>query len=62
MSDFKTEKMYNLRKTSEILGVSVQTLRSWDFTGKLKAYRTKGNHRRYSESQLKDYLEKSKKC
>lgn len=34
------------------LGVSVETLRRWDRTGKLKAKRTPSNHRYYTEEDL----------
>ena len=34
------------------LGVSVETLRRWDRTGKLPAKRTPANHRYYTESDL----------
>ncbi len=34
------------------IGVSVETLRRWDRTGKLKAKRTPSNHRYYTEEDL----------
>ena len=41
---------------SNRIGVSEQTLRNWDNTGKLIAKRTKGNHRFYTEDDYKDYM------
>ena len=37
---------------AEQIGVSVETLRRWDRTGKLKAKRTPSNHRYYTEDDL----------
>ena len=34
------------------IGVSVETLRRWDRTGKLLAKRTSSNHRYYTEEDL----------
>lgn len=38
------------------IGVSEQTLRNWDRSGKLIAKRTKGNHRFYTEDDYNDYM------
>ncbi|MHA3853025.1 MerR family transcriptional regulator (plasmid) [Lactiplantibacillus plantarum] len=38
------------------IGVSEQTLRNWDKSGKLVAKRTKGNHRFYTEDDYNDYM------
>ena len=41
-------------QASEIIGVSISTLRRWECEGKYTAdYRTKGNHRRYCINRLK---------
>lgn len=45
-------KLLSLGEVSELLGVSKQTLRNWDKNGKLKATRTEGNQRRYSEADV----------
>ena len=37
---------------AEEIGVSVETLRRWDRTGKLPAKRTPSNHRYYTEDDL----------
>lgn len=39
-------------KFAEQIGVSVETLRRWDRTGKLIAKRTPSNHRYYTEEDL----------
>lgn len=39
-------------EVSELLEVSIPTLRCWDETGKLLAIRTSGGHRRYTLKQL----------
>ena len=43
------------------IGVSEQTLRNWDKSGKLVAKRTKGNHRFYTEDDYNNYMESSNK-
>lgn len=50
-------ELVDIRKASEILSVSLSTLRRWDREDKLKpATRTQGGHRRYSKQQLNEYL------
>lgn len=41
---------------SKRIGVSEQTLRNWDNSGKLIAKRTKGNHRFYTEDDYNNYM------
>jgi len=60
MSEIQDERLYSLKKTAEILSVSVQTLRNWDFVGKFKANRTIGNHRRYHGKQIKEFIDSSR--
>ena len=51
--------MYSIGEFAKKIGVSIQTLRDWDKSGKLKpAYRSKGNHRYYSQEQLNKILQK----
>ncbi len=38
------------------LNVSIQTLRLWDESGKLPAIRTPGQHRRYRESDINNFI------
>lgn len=45
--------MYTINKFAKLLGVTPQTLRNWDKSGKLKPIHTSGNgYRYYSEEQL----------
>ena len=47
------EKLLNIGQASEILGVSIDTLRRWDESGKLVAIRKEGGtHRYYREKDL----------
>ena len=47
------EKLLNIREAAEILGVSLDTLRRWDKSGKLTAIRKEGGvHRYYREKDL----------
>lgn len=49
--------LYSIGKFAEKIGVSVQTLRNWDSSGKLKPAKvTDGGTRYYSDSQLRKYL------
>ena len=51
--------MYSIGEFAKKIGVTIQTLRDWDKSGKLKpAYRSKGNYRYYSEDQLNEILQK----
>jgi predicted site-specific integrase-resolvase len=51
--------MYSIGEFAKKIGVTIQTLRDWDKSGKLKpTYRSKGNHRYYSENQLNEILQK----
>ncbi len=46
-------KYYTIHETKQILGVSAQTLRNWDKSGKLKPHhRSSNGYRYYSESDL----------
>jgi excisionase family DNA binding protein len=50
------EKLLTLAEVSEILKVTMWTLRQWDANGKLPALRTSGGHRRYRESDINQFL------
>jgi len=51
--------MYSIGEFAKKIGVTIQTLRDWDKSGKLKpAFRSKGNHRYYSQDQLNEILQK----
>ena len=48
-------KYYSIRAFAKILGVTPQTLRNWDKSGKLKPHHTASNgYRYYSQEQLSD--------
>ena len=47
------DKLVNIGQAAEILGVSIDTLRRWDKSGKLVAIRKEGGtHRYYREKDL----------
>ena len=50
-------KHYTIGQFADKIGVTVQSLRNWDNTGKLKpSHVTEGGHRYYSQKQLLLYL------
>ncbi len=52
-------KYYTIHEMTEILGVTAQTLRNWDRSGKLKPHHTSSNgYRYYSEDDLNQILNK----
>jgi len=50
------DKMISISEAGKILGVTPRTLKRWDDEGKLKVYRTLGNHRRYSLLEVEAFL------
>lgn len=46
-------KTYKLKEFSEMTGISPYTLRNWDKSGKLVAYRTLSNYKYYTDEHLK---------
>jgi len=52
------EKNYlTIKEVAKILGVTPQTLRNWDKSGKLRAYRNPiNNYRVYKPEQIKIFL------
>src|SRR3989344_4641881 len=46
------EKFLTVHEAAEYLDVSTKTIRRWEMKGYLFAYRTEGNQRRFSFSQL----------
>ncbi len=53
---------YSTKKAAQILGVCAETLRRWDRAGKFKpAFKTVGGERRYTEEQLKAFIERGEK-
>lgn len=60
------DEFISIGKVSQLLGVHPDTIRLWEKSGKITSIRTKGNHRRYRASdvrqmqQAKDKIEKWK--
>ena len=50
------DKLLSLKETEKLLNVSKSTLQRWDNSGKLKAIRTEGGHRRYRQSDIDEIL------
>ena len=50
--------MYTIKEASDILGVSISTLRRWEKEGKITSSKTSGGHRRYSIEDLSKYNKK----
>lgn len=50
------KNLLNMRETMDYLNVSKITLQRWDNSGKLKAIRTSGGHRRYKLSDLEKFI------
>ena len=52
-SEVKVVKYYTIRKVREMLGVSAQTLRNWDKSGKLRPHhRSVNGYRYYAKDDL----------
>jgi len=49
--------MYSIGTFAKKIGVSENTLRNWEKSGKLIPKRTAGNQRRYTEEQFLDYMQ-----
>lgn len=48
-----------IKEASELLGVCAMTLRRWEDSGKLKAYRNPANnYRLYKKFELQEFLKK----
>lgn len=50
------KNLLNMKETMDYLNVSKVTLQRWDNSGKLKAVRTSGGHRRYKLSELEKFI------
>lgn len=53
------DKLITVAQASEIAGVSVASIRRWTDSGRLKTYRSAGNHRRISRADLMRLIGKS---
>src|SRR3989344_2837020 len=49
------DKKVRISEAAKILGVSAETLRNWEKTGKLQSERSHGNQRYYSLEDLKKF-------
>ncbi|NLX98439.1 MAG: MerR family DNA-binding transcriptional regulator [Rhodopirellula sp.] len=56
------KKLLRPAQVSELLGVTVQTLRAWDRCGKLHTVRTIGGHRRIPASEVCRLRALSQQC
>ena len=48
--------LISIGEAASILGVSIDTLRRWDKSGKLKSVKTIGGHRKYFRTQIEIFL------
>jgi len=44
--------LITIREASDLLGVSIKTLRRWEQQGKITSIRTRGGHRRFRPGDL----------
>ena len=55
------DEMISIQRASQLLGVTVKTLKIWDVQKKLQAaYRTVGGHRRYRLSDIEEFAGRMK--
>jgi putative resolvase len=55
--EFMNEELITPKKASQLLCVSLSSLRNWEKEGKLRCIRTCGGHRRYRLDDIKKLLE-----
>jgi predicted site-specific integrase-resolvase len=51
-----SEKLLTIGQVSDRFGLSIEALRKWDDSGKLKALRRRGGHRRYRVGDVQSFL------
>ena len=51
--------LITITSAAEVLGVSIETLRNWDKTGKLRARRDKNGYRVYNISELEKFAKEN---
>ena len=54
--DMNEKDLISIGEASELLGVSITTLRRWDESGRFVAEKSAGDHRRYSKIKIDLYL------
>ena len=52
------DKLLTVSQASELAGVSSESIRRWTNSGRLKTYRSAGNHRRIKASDLMRLIDK----
>lgn len=52
----KVEKIYTVSQAAQLLGVVVKTMQRWDREGRLKAFRTQGGRRFYTDALLMEFM------
>lgn len=52
------DKLLTVAQASELAGVSSESIRRWTNSGKLRTYRSAGNHRRIKTSDLMRLIDK----
>ena len=52
------DKLLTVAEASKIAGVSAESIRRWTNSGKLRTYRSAGNHRRIKTSDLMRLIDK----
>lgn len=50
------EELISISEAASLLGVSIDTLRRWDQSGKLSSVKSEGGHRKYYRSQIEIFL------
>lgn len=53
-----SDHLLSVSEAAKLIGICENTLRQWDINGKFEAIRTEGGHRRYTLTQIREYLEK----
>ena len=55
----ENNELISIEEAAKRLGMSKDTLRNWDSSGKLKSIRTPGNHRRYKTKDISNLLQEN---
>lgn len=50
----------SIGEAAKLYNVSISSLRNWEKAGKIKSYRTDGNHRRFDKAELDSLFNKNK--
>ncbi len=58
---FMNSKLLTIKQTAEILGVTTQTMRRWDKSGRLSSIRGKNNYRYYKKDEIENYIKNNPK-